>query len=95
MLDLPCIGVAKSCLVGKYREPSQAKAAWSPLIDDGEEIGAVVRTRRGVKPVFVSIGHRICLASAIAYVLQCVTRYRLPEPTRLADRIASARARSN
>jgi deoxyribonuclease V len=95
MLDLPCIGVAKSCLVGKYREPSLAKGASSPLIDDGEVIGAVVRTRRSVKPVFVSIGHRISLESAIAYVQQCVTRYRLPEPTRLADRIASARGCQN
>lgn len=93
LLDLPCIGVAKSRLIGTYREPSQEKAAWSPLMDGEERIGAVVRTRGGVRPVFVSIGHRIGLASAIDYVQRCVTRYRLPEPTRLADRLASARGR--
>jgi deoxyribonuclease V len=93
LLDLPCIGVAKSCLIGTYREPSLEKAAWSPLMDKEERIGAVVRTRGGVRPVFVSIGHRIGLASAIDYVQRCVTRYRLPEPTRLADRLASARGR--
>jgi deoxyribonuclease V len=93
LLDLPCIGVAKSRLIGTYREPSLKKAAWSPLMDKEERIGAVVRTRGGVRPVFVSIGHRIGLASAIDYVQRCVTRYRLPEPTRLADRLASARGR--
>ncbi|MCC6714011.1 MAG: deoxyribonuclease V [Gammaproteobacteria bacterium] len=93
VLDLPCIGVAKSCLLGTYREPPQERMAWSPLMDGDEQIGAVLRTRGGVRPVFVSIGHRISLASAIDYVERCVTRYRLPEPMRLADRLASARSR--
>ncbi|MEZ5444209.1 MAG: deoxyribonuclease V [Gammaproteobacteria bacterium] len=93
LLDRPCIGVAKSCLIGTYREPPRARNSWTPLMDGQEQIGAVVRTRRGVRPVFVSIGHRISLPTAIDYVQRCVTRYRLPEPTRLADRIASARGR--
>ncbi|MCG3200439.1 MAG: Endonuclease V [Gammaproteobacteria bacterium] len=91
ILDLPCIGMAKTCLIGTYREPSQERTASSPLMDGEERIGAVVRTRGGVRPVFVSIGHRVSLASAIDYVVRCVTRYRLPEPARLADRLASAR----
>ncbi|MDH5512955.1 MAG: endonuclease V, partial [Gammaproteobacteria bacterium] len=66
------------------------KGSWTALEDNGEVIGVVLRTRMDVKPVYVSIGHRICLATAIDYVLRCTTRYRLPETTRQAHRLASA-----
>lgn len=87
---LPSIGVAKSRLVGSYREPGPAKGDWSELRDGTELIGAVLRSRQGIKPLFVSIGHRVCLETAIAWTLRCVTRYRLPETTRAAHRLASA-----
>jgi deoxyribonuclease V len=88
---LPSIGVAKTRLVGEHREPRQRRGAWAPLIDGGETIGAVLRTRAGVKPVYVSIGHRVSLPTAIRYVMACCTRYRLPETTRLAHHLASAK----
>lgn len=90
LLDLPTIGVAKTRLTGRHDEPRDAKGAWTPLIDGTETIGAVVRTRAGVKPVYVSIGHRVSLGTAIELTLACVTRYRLPETTRHAHRLASA-----
>lgn len=88
LLDMPSVGCAKSKLIGTYREPAMEKGAWEPLWDNGEIIGAVVRTRTRVRPVFVSIGHRIDLASAITLVLTCAKRCRLPEPTRWAHRVA-------
>jgi deoxyribonuclease V len=91
VLDLPTLGCAKSPLVGRYDEPAQEAGAWSPLVDRGELIGAVVRTRAGVKPVFVSVGHRVSLETAIKLVLACTRGVRLPEPTRLADALASGR----
>jgi deoxyribonuclease V len=84
LLDLPTIGVAKSRLVGYHSSVPEHKGAWVPLVDKDETIGAVVRTRKGVKPVYVSVGHRITLQEAIALTLACTTRYKLPEPTRLA-----------
>lgn len=93
LLDLPTIGVAKTRLVGEHRAPPDRRGAWTPLIDRGEPIGAVVRTRKGAKPLYVSIGHRVSLASAVRWTMACTTRYRLPETTRAADRLAaSARA---
>ena len=91
LLDLPAIGVAKSRLVGEYREPGADRADWSPLQDGDEVIGAVLRTRARVKPVFVSVGHRIGLETAIAWTLRLAPRYRLPEPIRWADGLASRR----
>jgi deoxyribonuclease V len=88
LLDLPAVGCAKSRLCGAYTEPDEQKGSWSPLIDRDEEIGAVVRTRDRVRPVFVSVGHRVDLETAISLVLGCATRYRLPEPTRWAHRVA-------
>ncbi len=85
----PTIGVAKSRLVGTCREPPQRRGAWTPLRDGGEIIGAVLRSRAHVKPIFVSIGHRVSLETAVAYTMACVTRYRLPESTRWAHRLAS------
>lgn len=85
----PTIGVAKSRLMGTYREPPQRRGAWTPLRDGGEIIGAVLRSRSHVKPIFVSIGHRVSLDTAVACTMACVTRYRLPETTRWAHRLAS------
>lgn len=91
-LDTPSVGVAKSRLTGEFDEPGPEPGAWTPLLDRGELIGAVVRTRRGSKPLFVSIGHRVGLATAIELVVSCTRGYRLPEPTRLADRLSKAPA---
>jgi len=88
LADLPTIGVAKSRLTGSFEAPSEEKGAWSPLKDRKELIGAVVRTRRGVRPIFLSVGHRIGLKTAIRFVLEASPRYRIPEPTRLADRLS-------
>jgi deoxyribonuclease V len=87
--DLPTIGVAKSRLIGTHGPVPEEKGAWVPLVQDAEVIGAVLRTRAGVAPIYVSIGHRIDLESAIRCVLACTTRYRLPETTRWAHRLAS------
>jgi deoxyribonuclease V len=84
-LDVPGIGIAKSLFVGKYDEPDQAAGSTSPLVDKGEVIGRVLRTQDGVRPVFISIGHRVDLDSASELALACCTRYRIPEPTRQAD----------
>lgn len=89
LLDIPTIGVAKSLYIGKHDELPTEKGSWQPLIDQGEIIGAVLRSRTAVKPLYVSIGHRISLPTAINYVLQCTTQYRLPETTRWADHLAS------
>ena len=88
---LPTIGVAKSRLLGEHDEPPQKRGAWVALSDRDEVVGAVLRTRVKVKPVYVSIGHRVSLATACDYTMRCVTRYRLPETTRRADRLASQR----
>lgn len=91
LLDRPCIGVAKSRLVGEHGPVPARRGEWTPLMHEGETVGAVLRSRAGVKPVYVSPGHRISLETAVARVMGCVTRYRLPETTRVADRLASAR----
>jgi deoxyribonuclease V len=88
-LDRPTIGVAKSRLIGTHEDVPPEKGAQRPLYDHGECIGAVLRTRSGVQPLYISIGHRISLPSAIDYVLRCTTRYRLPETTRTAHKLAS------
>ncbi len=89
-LDLPTIGCAKSLLTGRYAASALGEDAgsWVPLTDKGETIGAVVRTRTRVNPLFISLGHRISLATSIDYVLKCGRGYRLPEPTRLADKLS-------
>jgi deoxyribonuclease V len=86
---MPSIGVAKSRLIGEYEMPGNERGDWERLLESGEVIGAVVRTRPNVKPVFVSIGHRISLETAIELTMQCTGNYRIPEPTRLAHQIAS------
>jgi deoxyribonuclease V len=89
LLDIPAIGVAKSRLIGKHKALPLEKGAWVPLIDKEETIGAVVRTRTGVNPLYISSGHRVSLQSAIGYVLAATTRFKLPETTRAAHRLAS------
>ena len=86
---IPAIGVAKTRLTGEHGKVPAARGGWAPLTDAGETIGAVLRTRAGVKPIYVSCGHRVSLASAIALTMACVTRYRLPETTRCAHGLAS------
>jgi len=83
-LDIPTIGCAKSLLCGRHEEPSFDAGSYAEIVDRGETIGAALRTRPGVKPVYVSIGHKVDLEAAIYWVLKCCRGYRLPEPTRLA-----------
>ena len=90
LLDLPTIGVAKSLLIGKHEAVPTAKGSYQPLMDKGETIGVVLRSRDNVKPIYVSIGHKISLNTAIDYVMGCLTKYRLPETTRWADKLASS-----
>lgn len=90
--DLPTVGVAKSRLLGEHREPGPKRGARAALTDGGERIGTVLRTRDHVRPVYVSIGHALDLETACRLVLRAGAGYRLPEPTRLADR-AVARAK--
>jgi len=89
LLDIPAIGVAKSILVGQHDPLAYEADAWQPLLDCGEVVGAAVRTRPGVKPVYVSIGHHLSLETAIKLVLRCTGKYRLPEPIRQAHHLAS------
>lgn len=84
-VDVPTVGCAKSRLVGDVqREPALRRGSRAALVDGGERIGTVLRTRTGVRPVYVSVGNRIDLASAERWVLAAAARYRLPEPSRLA-----------
>ena len=93
LLDLPTIGSAKSLLVGRHEELPPEAGSTVDLIDKNEVIGAVVRTRANVKPLYVSIGHRIDLPTAIHFILSTTRRYRLPEPQRAAHSTASGYAR--
>lgn len=90
--DLPAIGVGKSRLTGTHGPVPEARGAWTALMDGAETIGAVLRTRPGVAPIYVSPGHRMDLPAALALVMACTTRYRLPETTRWAHRLASSPA---
>lgn len=92
LTDIPSIGVAKSLLVGRHAEVGNEKGDRQPLIHKGETIGVALRTRPKTKPLYISPGHRVSLETAIAYVLQCTTKYRLPETTRHAHRLASGPA---
>jgi deoxyribonuclease V len=88
LTDLPAIGCAKTRLIGNYQEPQRARGSIAVLTDAGETVGAVVRTRAGVKPVFVSIGHLMDLNTGIRVVLESCRGYRLPEPLRRADHLS-------
>jgi len=88
ILDRPSIGCAKSRLIGTFNEPGPEAGAWTRLYDGDEVIGAVLRTRPGAAPVFVSIGHRVDLPTAVEIVLKCCRTHRLPETSRLAHLVA-------
>ncbi len=88
-LGRPTIGCGKSHYIGEYDEPAKEKGSRMPLFYRGEQLGAVLRTRTGVKPVYVSVGHLANLESALELVLACTPRFRLPEPIRAAHRTAS------
>lgn len=87
-IDLPTIGCAKSLFIGTYEPVGEAVGDWSPLLDRGETIGAVLRTRARVKPMFISQGHKISLESSIKLVLACGKGHRLPETTHQADKLS-------
>jgi len=89
LLDLPVIGCAKSILVGDALPLGETRGCTARILDNGEVIGRVLRTRTGVKPVYISVGHRVDLESAVRLVLRCTTYYRLPEPLRRADQLAA------
>jgi deoxyribonuclease V len=89
LLDVPTVGCAKSLLVGSYEEPGEEKGSATDLVHRGEVVGRVVRTRSRVSPIFVSVGNRVDLDSAVELVLACCTRYRLPETTRRAHDAAN------
>jgi deoxyribonuclease V len=93
LCDLPSVGCAKSRLTGTHPEPGLLRGDWVPLSSGEEIIGCVLRTRDGVRPVYVSIGHRISLLRARGLVLRCSGRFRVPEPTRWADILVTARKR--
>ena len=92
-LDLPTVGCAKSRLVGECEQPGDDPGSWTELRYQGKAVGATVRTRRGVKPIFVSPGHRVGLKAAVRLALLCGAGFRVPEPTRLADHLAEAAKR--
>lgn len=85
LYDVPAIGCAKTRLIGEADEPGVARGSVAPLVSDGEVVGALLRTRDGVKPVYVSPGHRISLRTACEWVVTLCPRYRLPDPIRIAD----------
>jgi deoxyribonuclease V len=84
ILDKPSIGVAKKVLVGEYVEPGEKRGSTSPLLKNGHEIGRALRTKDKVAPIFVSIGHKVDLDTAVKFVLLCARKHRLPEPLRIA-----------
>lgn len=89
LTDIPTLGVAKSKLIGEHKSLPPEKGASVPLIGQGERVGLVLRSRTDVSPLFVSVGHKVTLETAKSLVMQALTRYRLPETTRQADRLAS------
>ncbi|KKL50305.1 hypothetical protein LCGC14_2306810 [marine sediment metagenome] len=94
-LDLPTIGVAKSRLCGEHRPVGRRRGCRAQLRDGKDVIGAVVRTRTDVKPLYVSVGHRVSLADSIAWTLRCTRGLRLPEPARRADRLVATLKRDH
>ncbi len=88
VLDIPTIGCAKARLVGEYKDPAMKKGSWKYLSKDGKNIGAVLRTRESVKPLFVSPGHLMDITDSIEIVMNCVIKYRIPEPIRCAHTLS-------
>jgi deoxyribonuclease V len=93
LTGLPAFGVGKTPFIGSHEPPPASRGTSAPLVDAGETVGAVLRTQDGVKPVYVSAGHRIGLAHACRLTLALTPRYRLPETTRHADRLSRAALR--
>jgi deoxyribonuclease V len=93
IIDRPTIGCAKSLLVGDYDEPGPNRGDHTPLMHREEQVGVALRTRDGTKPVYVSVGHRVSLETAVRTVLYCGDGFRLPAPTRLADRLVAVEKR--
>ena len=89
LLDVACIGVGKTRLVGSHGTVPEAKGKSCPLMYKEHQVGVVLRTRAGVKPLYISPGHKICIDTSIRIVMGCISRYRLPETTRHAHRLAS------
>ena len=89
LIDRPSLGCAKSLLIGKCRTPGVRVGSTAPIEHDGECIGMAVRTRNRVKPIYVSLGHRLSLEASVEITLLAGNGYRLPEPTRLADRMVA------
>ncbi|RFB38509.1 deoxyribonuclease V [Brevibacillus sp. VP] len=87
LFDIPTIGCGKTNLLGEYAEPDRTRGSYSPLLSDDEIIGNVLRTQDSIKPIYVSIGHRISLATAREWILKLSPRYRIPETTRQADQL--------
>lgn len=87
LFDVVSVGCAKSVLVGEHSPPDEGRGAISPLVEGEKEVGRAVRTRTGVRPVFVSVGHRVDLDTAVEVVLASAPKYRVPEPIRRADRL--------
>jgi deoxyribonuclease V len=94
-VDVPVVGVAKSRLCGEHETPGAAPGAWAPLVHQDERVGAALRSKARCAPLYVSVGNRIGLLPAIRTVMATTTRYRLPEPTRHADRVSRALARAS
>lgn len=94
MLDLATIGCAKSRLCGAHLEPGAKRGCRTSLVDNDETVGAVVRTRTNIKPLYISVGHRITLDESVEYVLSCGGGFRLPEPTRLAHHAAARKLKT-
>ncbi len=94
LCDLPAIGCAKSRLIGEHAPPRPRRGSTAPLRDRGAIIGVALRTQTGVRPIYVSIGHRTDLGGAVAIALVCAPRHRVPEPTRLADLLVAATKRA-
>jgi deoxyribonuclease V len=89
LANLPSIGCAKSLLIGRHGPVPDERGASVPLVHRGEQVGVALRTRAGTKPLYISVGHRVGLGTAIDIVMACTTKYRLPETTRAADGLAS------
>ena len=89
LTGIATIGVGKTRLIGRHGLVPASRGGWAPLLDGDECVGAVLRTRAGVKPVYVSVGHRLCLETAVDWVMRCTGRFRLPETTRQSHRLAS------
>ena len=94
-LDVPTIGCAKSRLCGSHKVPDEEPGSYTEVIDRGETIGVALRTKTGVKPVYISTGHKVSLQNAVYWVLKCCRGYRLPEPTRLAHLAAGGNLKLN